>query len=82
MLTAKNAYALVKQHNPAFEVIACYEYDTFYAFGLVPADLEDGDRYAGSIVHIVDKKDSKYSVVHFMDMPDEPSTEIDITTLT
>lgn len=35
-MTAKQAYLIVKTKNPVVNVIACYEYDSVFAFHLMP----------------------------------------------
>lgn len=78
MLDVKTAYDVVQSNNPRMKAIVCNEYNDFYAFGLVPDDLKDGDGFANSCVYTVDKNSGKYSVVHFMKINGEIIREIDI----
>lgn len=82
MLTVRDAYEVVKKHNPKMTAFSCYEYESYYAFGLEPEDLEEGDMFANSTVYKVDKLTGKHSTVYFTDISDKPVREIDVRAIT
>lgn len=78
MITATQALAIVKRHNPKMKVITCFEQSDYYEFGLIPEDFRPGDGFANSCVHLVEKATGKYKTAHFMDMSSDYLRKIEV----
>ena len=82
MINEKEAYKIVKQHNPKMKASLCNETADNYEFALVPEDLAPGDGYGSGVVYVVDKKTGEYKECYFLTVITEPIIrEIDIKTL-